>query len=427
MGPLEALERAWARSDRLFDLVPRERWLDRGIELRHPFVFYVGHLPAFAWNHIGVAGLGRPLFHPDHDVLFARGIDPATASEAHASAPTAWPDVDEVLAYRDGVRDAVRDGLGRLRDPTPAWLVLEHELMHHETLLYMIRQLEPEDLVRPEDWRPAVPGLAPEPEEVEVAGGAVRLGADPGELDFGWDNEFPSEIVSTSTFRIDRYPVTIDRFREFVEAGGYTIPELWDAGDRQALGLEHPLAWRRSGEGWQVRSMFRWHDLDDVGGWPVYVSLAEARAWCRFAGRRLPTEAELHRAAFTTPDGGERAYPWGDDPSPRERAALDFSVHGRTRVGLYPQGRSAWGVDELVGNGWEWTDTLFLPRAGFRAIHENYPGYSADFFDGEHFVVFGGSWATDHRLVRRSFRNWYQRRYPYVFAKFRTATAAASS
>ena len=96
-------------------------------------------------------------------------------------------------------------------------------------------------------------------------------------------------------------------------------------------------------------------------------------------------------------------------------------MHGRLPVDH--GATSAWGVQDLIGNGWEWTSTPFLPRAGFEAIHPHYPGYSADFFDGEHFVVFGGSWATDARLVRPSFRNWYQGRYPYVFSTFRTVGA----
>jgi formylglycine-generating enzyme required for sulfatase activity len=159
--------------------------------------------------------------------------------------------------------------------------------------------------------------------------------------------------------------------------------------------------------------------LADAADWPVYVSLAEARAYARWAGARLPTEAEFHRAAYGAPDGAERPYPWGVEPPGPRHGNFDFVHWAPGPVGGHPAGASAWGVLELVGNGWELTDTPFAPFPGFTPYIPRYPGYSADFFDGKHFVVKGASWATAGELTRRSFRNWYQAHYPYVFAKFR--------
>ena len=428
---IDALQKAWDRSDWLFARVPQDRWLSRGIELRHPFLFYVGHLPAFSWNHVS-ASLGLGPFDEALDLLFARGIDPADEAEAEGLRPTSWPTVDATLAYRDGVRRALLDQVDAIEAKAPTdpvarnvlSLVLEHELMHHETLLYMIRQLDPATLVSDPEVLGAELGEPPvERKRLAIAAGPVRMGAELGEIGFGWDNEFPSEEVEVPAFAIDQVPVTVGDFRRFVEAGGYTDSQWWAEGDfawQQSTGRTAPLGWRLQSDAWEVRSMWAWYPIDQAQAWPVYVSYAEAQAFAQWSRSRLPTEAEMHRAAFTTPEGKTRPYPWGfDEPAPRH-GGFGFHRQGRLPVGSRPDGASAWGVKELVGNGWEWTSTPFLPRLGFAAIHPNYPGYSADFFDGDHYVVFGASWATDERLIRRSFRNWYQGRYPYVFATFRT-------
>ncbi len=418
------LDDAWSRSDRIFDLVDRSAWSRKGIVLRHPLLFYVGHLPAFAYNQWRWTHEGPP-FRSEFDELFARGIDPEDEVAAETLAPESWPPIDEILAYRDGIRAFLREhgpGEGEAAR-TLSGLVLEHELMHHETLLYLATQLDPAVLTAPEGWDDLEYGEGRDAEPVAIAAGPVTLGAERGSLEFGWDNEFPAEVVDVPAFTIDDVPVTIERFAAFVDDGGYDQSDLWDDADRRWLrrtGRAHPQFWRRADEGWQVRSLFGWHSREAVRGWPVQVSYAEALAYSRWVGRRLPTEAELHRAAFTTPDGGERPFPWGSEPVGPDHGSLAFQRIGRRPVGLTSAAVSAWGVHELVGNGWEWTATPFLPREGFDAIHPTYPGYSTDFFDGEHQVVFGGSWATDDRLLRRSFRNWYGRRYPYVFATFRT-------
>jgi formylglycine-generating enzyme required for sulfatase activity len=153
--------------------------------------------------------------------------------------------------------------------------------------------------------------------------------------------------------------------------------------------------------------------------WPVYVSHAEASAYARWKGRRLMTEPEFHRAAYGAPDGNERAHPWGDAAPDPTRGHFDFQGFDPAPVGAHPAGASAWGVHDLVGNGWEWTSTVFAPFEGFVPMR-SYPEYSADFFDGRHYVMKGASVATASDLIRRSFRNWFRGNYPYVYAKFRT-------
>ncbi len=154
--------------------------------------------------------------------------------------------------------------------------------------------------------------------------------------------------------------------------------------------------------------------------WPVYVSHAEAAAYARWRGARLPTEAEFQRAAYgeRRNGAGARVHPWGDGAPTPTHGVFDFSSWDPEPAGSHPAGASAWGVDDLVGNGWEWTSTPFAPFPGFRAM-ASYPEYSADFFDGEHFVMKGASPATARELLRPTFRNWFRGRYPYVYATFR--------
>ena len=134
----------------------------------------------------------------------------------------------------------------------------------------------------------------------------------------------------------------------------------------------------------------------------------------------MPTEEEFQRAAYGTPVGTERTYPWGLEYATTMRGVFDFTSWDPEPAGTHPAGRSAWGIDDLVGNGWEWTQTPFEPFPGFQTM-PSYPEYSADFFDGQHFVMKGASPATSRDLLRPSFRNWFRAHYPYVYATFRLA------
>ncbi len=410
---IAALQAAWARTDRLFDLVPGDGWLRRPIPLRHPPLFYLGHLPAFAWNQLGAGLLDLGPLDAELDVLFERGIDPAGPDDPTAADRASWPDRDRVLAYRNRVRGVLPTLLRQtraLQEPLAtgdrAWhLVLEHELMHQETLLYLLQE---EPGVAPVPWEPDG-GLPPEVAPIRIDAGPVSLGGDFAHQPFGWDNEFPATQVEVPAFTLDSHPVSVARWLDFLDAQG-SPPELV------------PRAWTRAHQGWSWTHLGRRWPLDAVASLPVHVSQVQARRFCAHHGVRLPTEAELQRAAFTAPDGSTRPAPWGHAPPGPEHGTFDFHRWGPSPVGSHPAGASAWGVQELVGNGWEWTSTPFGPLPGFTPWARTYPGYSTDFFDGEHFVVFGGSWATDVRLLRPSLRNWYLAHYPHAFTTFRTAS-----
>jgi ergothioneine biosynthesis protein EgtB len=423
---LERLRSAWRRSDRLLGLLTEAAWLERPIPLRQPFLFYLGHLPAFAWNQIGRGSLGRPGLRPEFETLFERGID-LTDLDAY-TAPAQWPERDAVVDYRDRVRAELDDtlcdpGFPAAGVPVVA-MVVEHELMHQETLLYMLQELDHGLKTRPAEW-PKLPdaGARPTSHRVEVPAGDAVLGAAAGSLGFGWDNEFPLQRVHVPAFAIDEYPVTNAEFLEFVESGGYAETRLWGEDDwawRARQGLNEPHSWSRSDAGRKVRGLLENVPFEDAALWPAMLSWAEASAYARWRGDRLPTEPEWQRAARGVPRGEERSWPWGDASPTASHGNFHFVRASPTPVGSHPAGASAWGVQELVGNGWEWTGTPFGPFPGFTPM-PRYPGYSADFFDGRHFVLRGGSWATDAALLRPSLRNWFQPHYPYVFSKFRCA------
>jgi len=240
---------------------------------------------------------------------------------------------------------------------------------------------------------------------------------------FGWDNEFEESSVEVPEFSIDAYPVTNGQFLEFVRAGGYSDLSLWRPKDcewKRAAGITHPSFWIPRSDGWKFRGMFA--EIHLPLGAPVWVSHAEASAYARWAGKTLPTEAQWHRAAYGTPYATERAYPWGTASPNTARGNFNFASWDPTPVAWHPMGGSAFGVFDLLGNGWEWTSTRFAPLPGFEPF-PFYRGYSADFFDGNHFVMKGGSQRTAACMLRRSFRNWFQPHYPYVYAKFRCVEA----
>jgi ergothioneine biosynthesis protein EgtB len=272
----------------------------------------------------------------------------------------------------------------------------------------MWHRLSFDQKTRPDAYRPRVEGTSPQSEWVEAPGGRVTLGVDRA-AGFVWDNERPAHSASVEPFTIERHDVTNERFLEFVDAGGYRDARWWTPESWQWLQTEqiaHPGFWEKHDGSWFWRGMF---DLLPLPlSWPVYVSLAEALAFARWRGTRLPTEAEFQRAAHGSP-AGEREHPWGSDRPAARHGVFDFASWDPEPAGSHPAGASAWGVEDLVGNGWEWTATAFAPFPGFRAS-PSYPEYSAEFFDNEHFVMKGASPATASELIRPTFRNWFRMR-----------------
>ncbi len=431
---------AWYRRNRqrtaaLFDVLAPEAYHAQPIALRHPLVFYEGHLPAFSLNTLVKKALGQPGINEPFERLFARGIDPDDTGAAADAALTSWPDRARVREFVDAADERVVDALKHadlerpghplLEGGQAVFAILEHEVMHQETLLYLWHALPHDQKRRPDNYRVITERASMRFEDIFVPAGRVTLGAMPGTIRFGWDNEFPSVAVDVAGFWMERFNVTNGDFLAFVDAGGYATPAWWTPADWDWIRhdqVSHPPFWSRAEGAWQWRGMFEMIPLPLQ--WPVYVSQAEASAYARWLGRRLPTEAEFQRAAYGSPNGEPRAFPWGDHAPAATRGVFDFSGWEPEPVGTHPRGRSAWGIDDLVGNGWEWTSTVFDGFPGFVPM-ASYAEYSADFFDGQHYVMKGASPATARELLRPTFRNWFRRRYPYVYATFRCVGEAA--
>ena len=382
-----------------------DAYYDRPIRLRNPIVFYEGHLPAFNINTLMKLAMKCRGIDEHYETLFARGIDPDSVDAMKA--PTeVWPSRAEVQAYgarADGIiEDALRHGPIERDDGQAAFTILEHEQMHQETLMYMFHEM-PYERKRKVVLAQCGTGFSPsgraEARPTFVPAGEATLG---NTGTFGWDNELPAHRVEVRDFTIDRHSVTNGDYLEYVNA----------------TGAEPPHFWLRRDSAWFWRGMFELVPLPL--DWPVWATHDEATAYARWRGKRLPSEAEYHRAAFGTPSGEERMYPWGNELPDETRGNFGFNNWDPVPAGSYPAGASAWGVHDLVGNGWEWTSTVFDGFAGFQPM-ASYPQYSADFFDNRHYVLKGASPATCVELIRRSFRNWFRPNYPYLYAKFRCA------
>lgn len=333
---------AWTRSDEIFAIVGAGQTLTQPIVWRHPFIFYIGHLPAISWNQVCGGILGWPSFNAYFDDLFCRGIDPDVDTGEchwHPEVPDAWPSLADTIEYRDQVRQALlasTEALADCRSNDPLAqggrvfeLILEHEFMHQETLLYMMQQMAPEEKKSPRHLARYQFGPAGRSQKIVIPAGKAPLGADFNDLCFGWDNEFGAVDVDVPSFAMDSLPVSNGEFLDFVNAGGYKERRYWRADDWSWKELErklHPTCWQRQGDSWRYRGMFDWFPLEQVASWPVYVSLAEARAYASWRGQRLPTEAEYQRAAYYGPDGRASIYPWGDgEPAPRH-GNFDFTA-----------------------------------------------------------------------------------------------------
>jgi iron(II)-dependent oxidoreductase len=380
-GIRQALKEACILTDDLFSLVRADSFYERPIPMRHRIIFYLGHVEAFDWNLIGRHVLELPSFNPAFDQLFAFGIDP-DSTQAPKDEPGDWPAVEDVLDYVSGVRNRLDDVYDAV-DELYLQVALEHRLMHAETFADIMHHLPYDRKIAPEDG--SFEGDATvNSSSVEIPPGSVALGLRRGES-FGWDNEFTKHVVDVPAFTIGKYKVTNGEYLQFVKDGG-SAPHFWSS---------------RSGR-WFYRGMFAEVPLPIA--WPVYVSHEQAQAYADWSGKRLPTEAEFQRAAFAGPEPNA------------EHDNFDFQRWDPQPVNVGTENK--FGVSGMVGNGWEWTSTVFGPFEGFERF-PFYPGYSADFFDGEHYVLKGASPRTASKLVRPSFRNWFRSSYPYAYTTFR--------
>jgi iron(II)-dependent oxidoreductase len=390
----------------------------------NPLIWEIGHLSWFSERFVLRGALQEPPILPYADAIYDSG------AILH---DTRWrlqlPSREQTLAYMAEVRDRT---IARLLDPRCTDVVRHlalyavlHEDVHTEAITYTRQTLGYP--------APQLPGLGgttaaavdagPLTGDVDIPGGTHLLGAlraDP----FAYDNEKWAHPVQVAPFSMARAPVTHAEFAAFVDDGGYARTELWGAGAGwlQESGASAPTFWRRHENGWQRRHFDQHVDLEPHR--PVsHVCWWEADAYCRWAGRRLPTEAEWEVAAGGEPAGGtfadvRRERPWGGQPTAPAHANLEWRADGPVDVAAHPEGDSAFGVRGLFGNIWEWTASTFSAYPNFES--DAYGDNSVPWFGEGRKVLRGGSWATRARYVRVPFRNYFQAGRRDVLAGFRT-------
>jgi iron(II)-dependent oxidoreductase len=418
---------ARARSTRLTDAVDEADLVAQHSPLMSPLVWDLAHIGSQEelWLVRDVGG--REPLRPEIDGLY----DAFQHSRAsRVDLPLLTP--AEARAYVGEVRDKALDALERspltgrrlVEHGFAFGMIVQHEQQHDETML-ATHQLRTGSPVLHADPPPAAadPALLG-PREVLVPAGPFTMGTstEPWAL----DNERPAHTVDLPAFAVDTHPVTNGEYAAFVDAGGYDDPRWWtDEGwaHRTAAGLVAPQFWERAHDEWWRRRFGVWERVPAAEP-VVHVCFHEAAAYARWTGRRLPTEAEWEKAARFDPAAGRsRRYPWGDDEPTAERANLGQRHLRPAPIGAYPDGASALGVQQLIGDVWEWCDSGWYPYPGYEMFP--YPEYSQVFFGGDYKVLRGGSFGTDPAAIRATFRNWDHPIRRQIFAGFRCARDAA--
>jgi len=435
---IEALKEARARTLELVNDLNDEQLMGPRLKIVNPLRWEIGHIAWFQefWvlRHLG----SQPPILKQGDELY---------DSARVAHDTRWDmpllERDKTLAYLERVLERVIEQASsaspNLRDAEGydqeyfLNLVLLHEQMHDEavaytrqTLSYSAPTLGINNEGRVAEHNDALGQTSDDlTRDAQIPGGKFILGST-NEEGFVFDNERVAHDVEIAPFAISKTAVSNGQFRNFVEDNGYKRSELWTEEGwhwRTAVSAEHPVYWRREGRDWLRRNFDECVALDDR--LPViHINWHEANAYCRWAGRRLPREAEWEMAASAEPSANgqglleqKRRYPWGEGLPTIERANLDFSVMGCIPVDALAAGDSAFGCRQMIGNVWEWTASDFNPYPGF--VAGPYKEYSEPWF-GDHKVLRGGCWVTRSRLIHNSYRNFYTPNRRDVWAGFRT-------
>jgi iron(II)-dependent oxidoreductase len=420
------LDRLRARTLEILAPLTEEDLTRQHSRLMSPLVWDLGHVAHFeALWLLRKLGAEAP---PDHDRLEAI-YDPQRTPRAERDR-LPIPGLGQTRSYVDEVRRLARRQLetvergGRaplVSDGMVVNLVAQHEAQHQETMLQAIA-LREDVAYQPPFLERRTPPITTRPTErdVLVPGGPFIMGTDDRAV--AYDNERPAHEVTVPAFRIDVTPVTNGDYRAFMNDGGYQRRALWtDEGWRwrETVAAEAPVHWRPDGDEWRAMVFGRPVAID-LDCPVVHVSWYEADAYARWAGKRLPSEAEWEKAAAWDPGRhASRRYPWGDRPPDADRANVDQRRLSPAPTGSFPKGRSPYGCLQMLGDVWEWTDTWFDGYPGFESFP--YREYSEIFFGRQYRVLRGGSFATAALVARNTFRNWDYPERRQIFAGFRCA------
>jgi gamma-glutamyl hercynylcysteine S-oxide synthase len=422
---ISTLQSARQRTLELLEGLTAEQLVGPKLPILNPTIWEIGHVAWFyeffilrqEYGHQPLLGRGDALYDSiaiAHDTRWDLPVYPLDEMK------------DYMATVLETLVDRLEGGLASERDSYLYQFTAFHEDMHDEAFTWARQTLAyPTPVFRSDGavtaQRLAVTGALDG--DVYIPGGAFQLGSRPEDA-FVFDNEKWAHEVVVAPFHMARAPVTCGAYAEFVEDGGYANDALWSEDGlawRRDAAARHPVYWRRTDSGgWQMRLFDKWYDLA-ADAPVVHVNWHEANAWCRWAGRRLPGEAEWEFAATMRPDGEggliKADYPWGNDPIAPPRANMDGFGMGCADAADYAAGENAWGCRQLIGNVWEWTADMFNSFDGFAP--DDYKEYSEPLF-GDTRVLRGGSWVTRSRYINAKYRNYFPPHRQDIFAGFRT-------
>ena len=405
-----------------------EQLMGPKLRIVNPLRWEIGHLAWFQEKWVLRHAAGEAPIRADGDSLYDSSAIPHD-TRWDLPLPSRAQTLDYLMTVRDRVLERIENGKLAERDRYFITLAVFHEDMHTEAFTYTRQTLGyPAPVFS--GIKPSNTETGPFSGDAEIPGGRFLLGA-PSEGPFVFDNEKRAHHVDVRPFAIARAAVTQGEFVEFAEGKGYSRREFWSEPGwswREGAGAEHPVYWKREAAGrWLRRNFDHWVPLEPHR--PVlHINWWEAEAYCNWAGRRLPTEAEWEVAASAEPNrvgeqqlaDAKRRFPWGDDAPEREHANLGWRAMSAVDVGAFSAGDSAFGCRQMIGNVWEWTASDFGPYPGFEI--DPYREYSQPWF-GTHKVLRGGAWPTQPRLIRNTWRNFYTPDRRDVWAGFRTCRA----
>ncbi|MDB9486179.1 5-histidylcysteine sulfoxide synthase [Dolichospermum circinale CS-537/01] len=419
---LKYFENSWQMEETLMKSVIKEETFYLSPDpLRNKLIFYLGHSAVFYINKLIQVGLLKNRINPQYETLFEIGVDPETPAELEeAIQGFNWPDVEKVWEYRNKARSEITAIINNttlnlpIHQQHPIWALLmgiEHSRIHLETSSMLLRQLPIDKLKRPKGWNYAPSnGEIPNNQMREIPGGVVKLGKNQDDLTFGWDSEYGNLEVEVQPFLASQYLITNGEFLEFVQAGGYNNSNYWNAESwewKQLYNVEYPKFWITQENNYRYRATF--DEIDLPLDWPVEVNHYEAMAYCQWKGKntRLMTEAEWNQALKISED-----YRLSNNYN------LNLQFISPTPVGMFSENNQS-AISDLRGNVWEWLSSTFYSLPGFQT-HNLYPDQSAPFFDNKHFMMLGGSWATNGTMALACYRNWF-RPFFYQHVGFRIA------
>ncbi|MEX2549007.1 MAG: ergothioneine biosynthesis protein EgtB [Nitriliruptoraceae bacterium] len=422
---ISGLEHGRGRTHRLLAALTEQDLHEQPVDFLSPLVWDVGHIACFEDLWLVRRLTDRPSRDPARDQLYDAFEHPRWTRGDLPLMPA--PDA---MRYLDDVRRETLDVLtglelapdaSLLADGVVHRMITQHEHQHQETMLQALdlRERHPYGPARidPVGTTRRVDDL----DRVLIPGGRFPLGTE--DRRWSYDNERPQHVVEVGPFELDRFLVTARRFAAFIDDGGYDRAELWSERGwawRCEAGHRAPQGWLRDPDGGWSRLRFGFREALDPRDPVQHISHFEAEAFARWAGGRLPTEAEWEKAASWDPaTRTKRRYPWGDGPPTPHRVNLEGHRFGPAPVGSYPAGASALGVEQLAGDVYEWTSSAFDPYPGFTAFP--YREYSEVFFGGDYRVLRGSSWAIGPMMARTTYRNWDHPYRRQIFAGLRVA------